>query len=206
MSLQLWIIVIGSALGLLLSAIGAWLMFKNTGFDEKTTGEVVDIVDCEDTSKCAVNIKFADKSEKLYVKKALMRSEYEKGDKIVVMYDSSNPNNFYPGNPPVRMIGAVIGFIGLSILVGMIGWGAFLYIRQRKFGRFSFSSPLSSSPSSLSSSSFCKLNPSQCKLDSPLSSSLSALKDIDTTPKATTTLSSVGDVKTKTPVVAPPPN
>lgn len=110
-----WLLLIGICIGLILMGIGAFIGFKKLPFNQVTSAEVTS-VECTD-GKCYVEVKFVDINQKTYIKKARLPAPVEKGDDITIIYDSSNPNNFYPGNPPVKLVGSLIGIVGLFILI-----------------------------------------------------------------------------------------
>ena len=118
---MLWLLLIGISLGLVIAGFGAFMLFKKLPFDKVTGAEVVSS-ECSD-GKCLVELKYVDEEKKTYFKKARLLTPIEKGEEITIMYDSKNPNNVCPCNPPVRMIGIVTSVIGVFVvLVGFALW------------------------------------------------------------------------------------
>lgn len=126
MRLFLWLLICGFSLGLFLTLIGGYMLLKSTPFDKVTQAEVI-VATCNN-GKCTVELKFVDFTDKTFIKKAQLNRQVAAGDKITIIYDSTNPNNFYPGRPPVGMVGGIIAFVGLGVLMAMAVW---LYLRHR---------------------------------------------------------------------------
>jgi hypothetical protein len=159
MSISIILITIGVCIGVILATIGGFLLFAPIPFDSTTTAEVVSSI-CAKGS-CSVELKFNDGNSRTYIKKATLSGEkISAGTKITILYDSKNPHNFYPGDPPIRLVGGGIGLIGVVILLGMLAWGIFIYRSSRvatpmsPIQSFSFVSPSppSSSPTPTPSS------------------------------------------------------
>lgn len=128
MTWKLWLLLIGFGLGMAVMAFGSYLLFARVPFDSIAKATVVQAT-C-DKNNCVIDVEFEDKDSKLYAKKARVHHKVKEGDSLTIMYDSKNPNNFYPGNPPVRIVGGVIAFTGLLILLGLIVWGYIMYINR----------------------------------------------------------------------------
>lgn len=126
MSITIILLLTGICLALTLTAIGAFMIFKKFPFDQITKATVTQ-VECEKNNKCTTELKFTSVDNKIYIKKAILQAPVKKDDTITIMYDSKNPNVFYPGNPPIRVVGGVIGFTGLALLFGLAIWAFFTF-------------------------------------------------------------------------------
>lgn len=125
MSIKVWMLLIGFSLGMVITGVGAYLLLKPMPFDKTTSAEVTSAT-CAN-NKCTVVMKFVDSNDSIYNKQAIVSSSVKKGDRFTILYDSKNPNNFYPGNPPVRIVGGLIASLGLFLIIGVLIMGFVMY-------------------------------------------------------------------------------
>jgi hypothetical protein len=153
MSIFLILLVLGAIISIILLSIGGVLLFKKMKYDKSVTADITKVICQDGTNKCNITMSFKD-AEKSYTVAAIVSGPVTEGSTRGIIYDSSNPNNFYPGQPPVRIIGAGMFVSGLVLALGCIVGAYFMY-RKPSAAPAAPSAPLSSVPQAPSS-----LNPS----------------------------------------------
>jgi cell division septation protein DedD len=145
---------------------GGLLLFKPTGYDSSATATVTSVQCQEGTGKCNITLRFEDKEGNEITRNAIVKGSVKEGSTRGILYDSANPSNFYPSQPPVRMIGAGLLIGGLLLLIGA---GAGAYFAYRRTSLSASGDPVSSSASypPLPSEPSPSPQPSQSPMPSP---------------------------------------
>lgn len=121
------LLFIGAALSILLLSFGGLLLFKKMKYDMSATADVNQVTCQDGTGKCNITMTFKDTKDKTYTVSAIVAGQVAPGSTRGIMYDSTNPNNFYPGQPPVRIIGAGLFMTGIVIALGCIIGAYFMF-------------------------------------------------------------------------------
>jgi len=152
MTVQIVIIALLVITGLLLLGFGIYLLVAKQKLDATTSATIKSAVCKTDTKvvkkliggdnqSCNVTLTYTDKKGNSYTQKATLNMSLKAGDKLAIRYDSNNPNRFYPGDPPIRMIGGVTTGIAAVLLLGALTWGFFLWRSLNRTGEDTYVSP-----------------------------------------------------------------
>lgn len=110
------VLVIFGLISLGMMVLGGMLLFGKMKYDTAVTATVTAVTcEKEDPTKCNVTLTFNDKNDKEITRSAIVKGPITVGSTRGVLYDSENPSNFYPGQPPVRQVGAGLFFGGIAI-------------------------------------------------------------------------------------------
>lgn len=106
---------------------GGLLLFKKSKYDVATTATVTAVMCQQDTNKCNITLKYKDQSNKEVTRTAIVKGPITVGSTRGILYDSGNPNNFYPSQPPVKAVGGGIFVGGLVIATACVISAYFRY-------------------------------------------------------------------------------
>jgi hypothetical protein len=119
----IWMFIL-IAIAVLMLTIGSYILFAKVKYDAVVNAEVTS-VKCRTESKtnnCSIELSYKDNKGKDHKENALVTGPITVGQTMTIRYDSVNPSNFYPGNPPVRMVGGIIALVGFVIMGGVALW------------------------------------------------------------------------------------
>jgi hypothetical protein len=100
--------------------LGGMLLFKKMKYDVATTATVTGVICQGDTNKCNITLRYKDSSNREITRTAIVKGPVTVNSTRGILYDSSNPSNFYPGQPPVKLVGGGMLAAGVVVALGCI--------------------------------------------------------------------------------------
>lgn len=122
------IALIFSAIAIIILSIGIYILARKPTYPSETTGTVKS-AKCVNNN-CIMVIEFTPEGaeDKLTSNELQMKGNYNKGDSVKINYNPDNPTTFGVNLTSPKVFGW--SFIGLSLVLLLIIWGAYYFTRR----------------------------------------------------------------------------